>query len=205
MAKAKLSKEAEKANELLNGLSVEDAAKMVREVSDAYHRLANSKQEEIRAAALEKLAANKDVASIRTLVNEAEEALVAFEDKTFKVTYNIPVTFEFSWNTYNTAADMVNNVIRGYDSDVFSAFETNEFSISIGKGDLNAAQRKAIQQVVEDGFSDICGESLLLFPEQYEQAKKIVKTVEKAAALVEKVKADDNPDFTVDVALADDE
>lgn len=205
MAKAKVSKEAEKATELFNGLSVDDASKLVTEVNAAYHRMLDEKRDKELTAAKEKLAGSKDVATIKTLVAEVDEALEAFEDKTFKVTYNIPVTFEFSWNTYNSASDLVNNVARGYGNDVFGTFETNEFKITIGKGDLNAAQRKAIQQVVEDGFGDICGESLLLFPEQYEQAKKIMKSVEKAADLVEKVKNDGNPDFNVMVAIADDE
>ena len=202
MAKAKISKETEAATALLNGLSVEDAAKMVTEVSAAYHRMLDETREKQLAEAKEKLASNKDAATVRTLVNETDAAIDEFVDHTFKVTYNVPITFEFSWNCYSTAADLVDDNRYNGPVDLHSLFETSKYRITLGKCDMPNVARKAVQSVVDDALGDICCESLLLFPEQLDKAKNIVKNINKAIELCEKVRKEGH-DFTANIAVAD--
>jgi hypothetical protein len=140
--------------------------------------------------------------TIRTLLEEAEKAGEEIGKNSVSVTYNIPITFTFGWDSPSDIRKDTIGDKYGYKEDDFtiaSVFSTSESEVKIGKGDLNPVQRKVLQEYVNDNF-DLCGESLVLFPEQYALAKTVVKNMNKAQNLVAKLEKEAGEDFSLAVS-----
>ncbi len=184
--------------EKFKGLTISDAREAMHSMKIALYEIEKTKKNEHRKATLDKALGSKNVKTIRTLLEETGSAVEKIEKNTVTITYNIPITFTFGWEAPRDIKKFAFNQYNDEDFDIANVFSTSESEVKIGKGDLNPVQRKVLQEYVNDNF-DLCGESLVLFPEQYALAKTVVKNMNKAHDLISELEDEVGSEFSLEV------
>jgi hypothetical protein len=140
---------------------------------------------------------DKDVASLRTAIEDLSAVYDNLDNKV-KVTVNVPITFTATYSSNDNTLSIVEDVYGHGDVDLSELFDMDNFEITIGRGDLTAAQKKVIQEMVDDNIGDVCMNGLILFPEKYNEAKEIVKAANKARKLAQTITdKDQSGEFSV--------